>query len=809
MALHVKNNWERIVPFSLIAASMLLAQTPPSTGDILRQVEPPKIVEPKRSDDVPVVTLPEILEETKPSTVESAVGPVGPSSLKATSTPTIQGFAFVGNDSVDDASLQEALASFVGQPLTPVIIAAAEEAATVFYQSKGFKKAKAYAFSDAIHKGTITLAIRARNHETLANDPKRVTSTMPQSVLEKAFYPGVLVKAFAFEGNEAITAKELHTQVSIHEGRTLSTKELLGVADTIIAYYRSRGFKNARAYLFKDNITDDGIVTYTIDTKDHQTHEKNPNRIHPSDTFPFATIPIAKTPERVSKPPVQQPVAPEAPKVKASEPSALINTFVFSGNTTIPSSELESLVVSYAGKTLSLSQLEEITSLITRRYRAKGYFVARAYIPTQVIEENKVEIAIIEGRYGEFYITNNSLVNDTLIQGMMDDIKGKDSISTDTLERAMLLINDTPGATITQADVKPGKHIGTSDFVITASPSSRYNGYILADNHGSPYTGENRLMGGFSINSPFGWGDKLSLNGLISDDTNLDNARIAYGFPLYFSGTRGELSYSRTTYSLGDIYKPLDAVGLSEGVTFEISHPLIRSRKENLSLFANLSAKKIEDKIRSTDTITKKSATTGSFGLRYDKSTLFLSKEANYNASFSFTAGDLDYKDAAQDTANTQGSYQKLNLELSQSLLLSPLWMWNNTLRAQYALSNKNLDGSEDFSVGGNGGVRAYPDGELSAENGYVYTTELRYSLPMLKGISHQVGVFYGIGRTYMSDNTVGFEAKTLQNAGVSYYVSYRDFFLHTHLASRIDSKKVESEDNYRTRFFVQGGWVF
>ena len=40
--------------------------------------------------------------------------------------------------------------------------------------------------------------------------------------------------------------------------------------------------------------------------------------------------------------------------------------------------------------------------------------------------------------------------------------------------------------------------------------------------------------------------------------------------------------------------------------------------------------------------------------------------------------------------------------------------------------SNKNLDSSEQLSLGGITGVRAYPSGEASGDQGYKLTTELQ-----------------------------------------------------------------------------------
>lgn len=130
-------------------------------------------------------------------------------------------------------------------------------------------------------------------------------------------------------------------------------------------------------------------------------------------------------------------------------------------------------------------------------------------------------------------------------------------------------------------------------------------------------------------------------------------------------------------------------------------------------------------------------------------------------------------------------------------------------LQMQYALGNKNLDGSEDFSIGGADGVKVYPDGELSAENGYLLSIEGKYRLPNVNELSNTVGVFYDRGRVFMANNTVGFESKSLQDVGVGYYANYKDFFGKLQVAWTANSDAVSSEPSSNSRILFQGGWVF
>ena len=60
----------------------------------------------------------------------------------------------------------------------------------------------------------------------------------------------------------------------------------------------------------------------------------------------------------------------------------------------------------------------------------------------------------------------------------------------DTLERAMLIINDTPGSQVVRADVMPGTAVGTSDFAVGTAADPEHEGFVLLDNHGTKATGK-------------------------------------------------------------------------------------------------------------------------------------------------------------------------------------------------------------------------------------------------------------------------------------------------------------------------------
>ncbi|MDD3055489.1 MAG: ShlB/FhaC/HecB family hemolysin secretion/activation protein [Aliarcobacter sp.] len=500
----------------------------------------------------------------------------------------------------------------------------------------------------------------------------------------------------------------------------------------------------------------------------------------------------------------------------------LVKDFVFEGNDHIKSSDLQNLTKEFTDKELSFADIQNVASIITKEYRNKGYFVARAYLPKQNLQESNgvLKFAVIEGNYGEFKLENKSNVKDFIVQGMLNDAKARDNIvSTDTLERSMLIINDTPGSVVTQADVKPGTDVGTSDFLIKTEKTPFYDGYVLADNQGSKYTGKNRAMAGINLNSPLQIGDKLSLSGLVTNGEDIKNYRVGYEFPLMANGLRGQTSYSKTDYDLVDLGQNTpDGIYDGNTTTIEagVTYPIIRTRNENLNfstLYANKELKDYYDNAVSKDRETN----SVKVGLAYSKSQTIFGLDSLTKAETFYTLGKLDIKDEQSNRddkngVNTQGTYSKINVNLGAEVLFNPTYSLNTNVKTQYAFKNKNLDGSEDFTLGGSEGVKVFNDSEQSVENALVFNTEFFAKLPNVSNLTHKVGMFYDLGTGTMSDSSTDaeFQKRTLQDVGIGYYANYKNAFAKIQAARVVGGEDIESENvGDNSRILVQAGFVF
>jgi len=363
-----------------------------------------------------------------------------------------------------------------------------------------------------------------------------------------------------------------------------------------------------------------------------------------------------------------------------------------------------------------------------------------------------VTLRVVEGNYGQFILKNQSLVRDDVVQAMLDDVKQYDIVSLDTLERAMLIINDTAGVKVTRADVMPGQKVGTSDFAVDTEATKARNGFVTYDNYGSVYTGEHRLSFNADFNSPTGSGDRLSLSGMTTNRTGLMNGRVAYSNLLMPNGLRGEVSAAHTQYSLGNTYASLDAKGTADVVDATLTYPLRRIRAQTVELSLNVTSKSLEDKINSTSTATPKAANTLTAGVNVRDERTLLGFDGLTQANFAVTVGDLKINNdtaLANDAAGAQtaGNFSKAVLSLSRTSLLPENFTFTTSLRSQASLKNKNLDSSERMSVSGSSGVWGHPAGELMGSNATLVKLELARPLTSLEGLQHNWFTFYDFGQ--------------------------------------------------------------
>ena len=488
--------------------------------------------------------------------------------------------------------------------------------------------------------------------------------------------------------------------------------------------------------------------------------------------------------------PIAAPAARVEPALATTDNSTkvLVKSIVITGNQEIPTSDLSPLVSSLVGSEQTLAQLNAAARRITNYYRSRGFAVARALLPAQDITSGAVTISVIEGRVSSSRVANTSRLPDALVGSYIGEVKPGDVIRSSQIDRGILLLQDTPGIASSRATLQPGASVGTSELLIEVLPANLLSGSAMLDNYGSRYTGEYRLGGNFALASPLGRGDQLSFSALTAG-SGLSFGRLAYQMPVGSDGLRLGAAYFDTRYKLGREFAALEAQGSANSTSVFAAYPFIRSPAKNLSGTASYESKNLNDRVNSTATVTDKKVGLTSLGLTGNLQDAFFGGGIN---SFDLTlvTGNLNIASAgalAIDTASAQtnGSYSKVTYGLSRLQRISNSTVISASFNGQQA--GKNLESSEKFSLGGSTGVRAYPTGEASGDEGHKGAVELRHRW----NANWQSTVFYDFGSITRINKTpfgaAASNSKNLAGAGIGLNVAFGKAQIKAALAWRLD----------------------
>ncbi len=291
-----------------------------------------------------------------------------------------------------------------------------------------------------------------------------------------------------------------------------------------------------------------------------------------------------------------------------------VQSFRITGNTVFTENELSTLVTHLIGAPHTLAELEAGAAQITAHYRERGYIVARAYLPAQEIQSGVITIAVLEGRINQVVINNKTSLSDARIASYISKISKDTLIKAEPIDRALLLLTDTPGVDTPKATLKPGVSVGTSDLTIDIDSGVLYDGRISMDNYGNRYTGQYRLNGLLNLNSLLKLGDQLSMNA-IQSDKDLSYGRIAWQLPVGGNGLTLGAAYAYTTYQLGEEFSTLDAHGHAKIASLIATYPFLRTPATNVSGTFLLDSRRLHDRVDSINSVSDKRVKRISLGL--------------------------------------------------------------------------------------------------------------------------------------------------------------------------------------------------
>ena len=495
----------------------------------------------------------------------------------------------------------------------------------------------------------------------------------------------------------------------------------------------------------------------------------------------------------------------------ATEQSIWVARYTFSGENPVTEAELADVLAAHRHTEATLTQLEAQAEEITKYLHTKGYFVAFAYLAPQDFKDGVVNFTIVPGRYDNIVVNNTSYLHEAAIRREIGIGPGE-LVKKSTLNRGVWLTNDLSRVE-TNTQIKAGSRQGTTDLVVNVkNKGHRMWGYVGVDNGGYRHTGRYQYSAFINYASPFREGDLLSVGGVVSNG-GMWSGSASYMTPVAKQGERVGISYARSHYSLGGAFTALGYTGTAETLSLHFQHNFKRSRDVNVYGTIRFDMKSLDDEAKSMAYSNPKSARNWVYGINGDSLDRFWTGGKN-TFSLSYTHGDLSIDDERQrvydaGTARTAGHFGKWNLELTRLQHVSERVSLYLSYQRQWAM--KNLDSSEKFSLGGPHGVRAYPVGEASGDDGWRWTSELRWNLPTREGDENvwQLIAFVDGGHVNAYHNVpagyVGAAGRSLYGAGVGVnWSNQANWVARAHYAWKIGPEDAVSDTDRSGRFWFQ-----
>lgn len=458
---------------------------------------------------------------------------------------------------------------------------------------------------------------------------------------------------------------------------------------------------------------------------------------------------------------------PNSGEPHAGQHTFLLKDVAISGNTALSDEALRTIYSPYLGQSISFLTLNHIAKQITQFYRQKGYFLSRAIVPEQSINDGIARISVVEGYVSDVHIDGDdyaSLMSKDR-SGVIDRftrlVTGMRPFNIDTMQNQLLLMNDNGyvASSVVFAALPAGNApvgaVGMSLTLQKRSPSWT----IGANSYSSHYLGPYHATLGFSAGNLLTSWDQID----IAAETSVPHDHVrsissTYSFPIPINGTRAYIGTSLSTMAPGYNLTKLDVDGGSEKLFFGISHSLLRSREAYASINAEgqisnsrvstLGATLYSDRVRKVSVSANGGIYDSFKGLN----------EVSLTLSQGLGAGSKGEGDPNISRSDGDATFTILSGSYARTQPVTP--SLESFLRISGQYSATPLLASEEFGFGGIAAGRAFDPSEFTGDKGVSALIEMRYmSLNTLHSVKTIPFVYYDAAKiwNYNLDNSAIF----------------------------------------------------
>ena len=515
------------------------------------------------------------------------------------------------------------------------------------------------------------------------------------------------------------------------------------------------------------------------------------------------------TPRDINPPPKQpleEPQAPQLlppledllPKPTPSEPeftlpsnasqTITVKQFVINGSTVFKQKDFDKIITPYLNRPLTITELFQVRSEITKLYVDQGYITSGAFIPAQKFKDGVVEIKVVEGKLEDIKVRGNQKLKHSYVRSRLARATKK-PLNRDRLLKALQLLQLNPLIENISAKLSAGIRPGESLLEVEIRETNTFQTSLILDNARSPSVGSFRRQIQIGDTNLLGYGDSISGSYKNTDGSNA----FDFNYQLPINPRDGTISLSYGTSDNNVIEEPFNVLDIqSKSRYYEATfrQPIVETPQQELGLGVTLSrreseARFLEDEAPFQAAGADEEGKTRVSAIRFFQDWTSRNSKQVFALRSQFSIGvnwfnsTINERSPDSNFYAWRGQMQWVRLLAKDTLLL---------LRGDIQFADRPLVSFEQFGLGGQESIRGYRQDALLKDNGIFASAEVR--IPVIRFSRNnsllQVAPFIDFGTAWNRGGRENTGSDSTPNTLVSTGLGLR-LQLEDYLSARLD----------------------
>lgn len=494
---------------------------------------------------------------------------------------------------------------------------------------------------------------------------------------------------------------------------------------------------------------------------------------------------------------------PPKPELRDGAPDTLfiLTAVEFMGVTAFKPEVFAPLYDDLLARAITLEDVTTLVDAVTEVYRKEGYFLSRAIAPAQNAAGGVLQIDVAEGYIEHVKINGRGPAR---VKHMLDEVKKERPVQLKTVERALTLIGDLNGVTVSSSELQPDANDAARHLLIVDIDVDHAQASLYLDNRGTDAAGPIQAYARVAASSLITTGDQLSAGVFFIPDqpSELILGEMEYQLPVGTAGTYFSVSGAVSKFDAGAFLGTLGTQSTQKSIAANIAHPFIRRRKTSIWGNVGFEARNIEEEQLNAPMFEDRLRIVyGSLNFRDDRLNGITVLSGKVSSGLNMLGASDAFGSLSRPDAN--GEFTKFNVYASRYQNIGKVFGLYAAFSGQSSMDP--LLASEEFAIGGANFGRAYDYGELVGDDGVAALIELRYGRnPDISILDfYQFYGFYDYGMVWNDNALPGFESLSMASAGGGLRLTFPESISVTlELARPLDRTPFTQDDRDWRGFF-------